>query len=297
MPRILIHASINIRKTLMDYLKEHLREFNRKNKANVVMESAPNNEEENWFLQALENNDIPDLVVAHATDFAPAKDSLIQEHFMKLVNPYPMSQQLQDKAFRDPEGIFHPIMLVPFVIIANNKILKNEEMPLSWKDFIDSKWNDRVVVPDTHTPISLVVTSFLRNSHPGEYEKFASCIGQKPSPVEVLKAVESGEYPIGIANLGFSKMMTRNIQTIIPLEGAVPTPIVLTFSKKADPRLIELAEIFFKDDIQKIFANQGFIPVVEGVEMPKDENGRNIELAWKGWPEYFSAIRKDEVEG
>ncbi len=292
MSRVMVHVSINIRKALMDILRENLKEFNKTYREDVVIETASNDEAENWFIQSLEQGSLPQLAIAHATDFVPVSKEILKNSFLSLPGKYPLRNELKSKGLEDPEGIFHPFALIPFVIVGNTGLLHREEMPVSWQDLLNYGKHRQVVFPEANSPITQVVTAILKNWHPDKFKEFYPLINFDHSPVETLKAVGGGQFALGIANLGFSKMMTRDIVPILPEEGALCSPLVLVCSKEAGPHLLEFANILFSKRVQEMLAQQGFIPASPDVVMPKDNRDQVMPFFWDSWGQYYKILRK-----
>lgn len=294
MKKILLHVSINIRKALIDILKDRLKQFNKSYGENVVIETAGNDETENWLGLSLEKNLIPQIAIAHATDFAPVNKDILKEHFISMPGFFPLRNELKINNFEDPEGILHPFALIAFVIAGNNRLSGLDFASFSWQDLLNIKWHHQVVFPGSATPITRVVSAVLNRLYPHQFYQFFPTINYLDSPAEVLKAIVEGLYPLGIANLGFSKMVPGSITSVVPEEGAIISPLVMVFSKNINPNLLEFARVLYDIQIQEMLARQGFIPVIEEAEMPLNSKGHAIEILWEGWNNFFSLLRGEQ---
>lgn len=295
MKKILLHVSINIRKALIDILKERLRQFNKEYGENVVIETASNDETENWLVSSLEQNFVPQIAIAHATDFASVSKDVLKKHFMSRPGYLPLSHELKSINLEDPEGMLHPFALIAFVVVANNaKLTSSDLTSFSWQNIMSAKWRHQVVFPGASTPITRVVSAVLHKLYPIKFRELFPTINYLDSPAEVLKAIVEGLYPLGIANLGFSKMVPASITSVVPKEGAIISPLVTAFSKDIDSNLLEFTRVLYGTEIQEIFAQQGFVPAISEVKMPLDSKGQAMKLLWDGWESYFSLLRNDQ---
>jgi hypothetical protein len=289
--RIVIHTPMNHRKALIEALKEYLREFNRKYGMETSIETPEHNYSENWFLKSLEQGSIPDMVITHATDLAVLSRDKISEIFAPFPGRFPLRRELEKQEFVDQEGTLHPFCLVPYVMICNSRLINQEQRPTKWEDLLESQWNNMIAFPDQGTPISQAVLSFLRACSPEKFKDFFPAVTFRNSVVEVLKSVAEGDFPLGIANIAFAKILgQKHVVSIWPREGAVCIPQVMAWSRKADKRLLELGDFMLSPPIQEIFARQAFIPVNSAVPLPEELG--NPAFLWDGWDGYFDILRK-----
>lgn len=297
MDRILVHISINIRMAVVEALKEEIKASNKKYGANTTLGASASQPEGAWLRDGLAQGNLPGMALAHGTDFASLSQEQLEEIMLPLPDKFPMDSGLEDRGLRDPAGLLHPMFLIPFVMICNSSMLASHERPAGWEDLLDSRWHGQVCFPARDTPIAQVVTACLRTHYPASYQEFAARLSFLKSPVEVIRAVGEGQYPLGIANLGFAKMLTgQQVSTIWPAEGAVCSPLVLAFFQPAQPRWLELGEVLFRPVLQDMAARQGFIPVRSANLGLADIAGPGRELAWPGWQAYLASLRTGDAK-
>lgn len=53
-----------------------------------------------------------------------------------------------DAKYKDPEGRWFGEILLPEVIMYNNKALTPEQAPKDWDDLLDPKWKDKIIIRD-----------------------------------------------------------------------------------------------------------------------------------------------------
>ena len=292
MNRIVIHTPMNHRNALIEGLKQHLKEFHKKHGLETTIETPSHNYSKNWLLEYLERNSSPDMIITHASDLAVLSSEKIAEIFAPFRNRFQLSTELEQQGFREPGGFLHPFALVPYVIICNTDMIEQENRPVKWEELFQPQWNNMITFPDAGTPISQIVLSFLYDYAPEKFQEFYPAVKFQSSVVEALKAVREGQYPLGIANIGFAKIMAqKNVVPIWPQDGAVCIPQIMAWSRQADPRLLELGDFMLSQPIQALFARQGFIPVNPTLPQQPHENGK-CKLLWEGWDRYWEVTRK-----
>ena len=297
MNRILVHISINIRMAVLEALKEEVKASNKKYGSNTTLGASTSQPEGAWLRDGLAQGNLPGMALAHGTDFASLNREQLEEILLPLPDRFPMDSGLEDKGLRDPAGLLHPMFLIPFVIICNSSMLAPHERPAGWEDLLGPQWYGQVCFPARDVPVTLAVTAYLRANYPAPYQNFAARLSFLKSPVEVSRAVGEGQYPLGIANLGFAKMLTgQQVSTIWPAEGAVCSPLVLAFFRPVEPQLLELGEVLFRPELQDMAARQGFIPVKSAALGLADIAGPGRELAWQGGEAYLASLRTGDAQ-
>ncbi|MEQ8176503.1 MAG: ABC transporter substrate-binding protein [Syntrophomonadaceae bacterium] len=291
MSRILIHTPLNIRKNLIDALKAFLKDFNRKHGMQIGVETVDHSVQGSWLADCVAQNDIPDMVLAHATDYATVDLGKLSDVFASFPNRFPPRPELQP--YGDDAGILHPVFGVPFVIICNTRLVNPEDRPSSWEELMASRWHGRLAFPDPTTPIARGVASYINSCYPGQFQDFLPHLKFVKSVPELNQAVGDGVYPLGIANIAFAKMLhQRHVVPIWPKEGAVLIPQFMAWSNRADKSLLEIGDFMLSKPVQAIFANQGFVPA--NPELPLSnvltENCGFVRL--EEWERYSENIRK-----
>lgn len=292
----MVHISINIRMAVVEALKEEIKLFNKQHGVNMTMGTPTSQPEGVWLPESLAQGALPGMAIAHGTDFASLEQAQLQDLLLPLPGRFPLDSELEAQGLRDPAGLLHPVFIIPFVIICNSSLLAPHQRPIRWADLLDEKWHDQVCFPAQDTPITQAVSAYLRANHPDQYRDFAAGLSFRKSPVEVIKAVGEGAYPLGIANLGFAKMLSgQQVSPIWPEEGAVCSPLVLAFFRPAEPGLLEMGDVLFRPGMQDMAARQGFLPAKSASIGLEEVIGAKRALAWQGWESYLANLRVGET--
>ncbi|SMG43313.1 ABC transporter substrate-binding protein [Dethiosulfovibrio salsuginis] len=293
MSNFLIHTSINARRYIMDHLKERLQQLEGRG-GSISLKTPGHDHSKNWILESISEGGVPDVMLSHGSDFSVMDEvgwDRLSSHSGWAGNP---SLHRDSTPFHDPEGKLHPIFVVPMVPVYNLNLVKADELTGSWSDLMNK--NFKVLFPDKDTPISKAVMAYLKRTWPEEYPSFRKALSFGGSPVEVIQAVGSGQFHMGISNVSFSMMAKqRNVEIDPPSEGAIPVPQVLAWNDQASPELSVIHELLMEEDLQRYLEGQGFWAVAD---IPED--GRfpvpRWKSPWSGWEDFFSGLRDLERE-
>lgn len=277
----------------MDYMSSHLPELERTTGDTIEVTTPGHEHAKSWLLESMRENRVPDIMLAHASDFSVLENGQAHDLFSPIAGEYAAEHPLRDELelFKDPEGLFYPLFIVPMVMIYNKKLVNEEELLHSWTDLLATKWT--VAFPDKDTPISKAVMAHLKKNHACEYEAFKNRVVFLNSPVEVIQAVAMGQYHLGIANISFSMMAKqRNVEINWPMEGPIPVPQVLVWKKQANPLLRNIADLLTNHEIQQYLGKQGFWPVGNATHPGSVPLGGNWKNTWVGWESFMQSIKE-----
>lgn len=88
----------------------------------------------------------------------------------RLLSPYisPEAEHI-DPRFKDDEDYYVGARMFSAVIAYNTDLVSPEEAPRTWKDLLDPKWKDRLIVADPHSSGSsaYIMSSLMQNPHYG----------------------------------------------------------------------------------------------------------------------------------
>lgn len=293
MARVLIHSPLNISRTLSEMMKEFAGNMQERYGMEVIIESQPHRpEEESLFLSYINKEELPDLIVGHANDFADLPAGYLEKYFQALPGRYRLRQELADAGFTDPKGFFHTFAVVPYSILYNHNMLTYQELPKSWKDLLDSKWDKSILMPDEFRIVSVIVNKFMESVYPNEVAAFQQNVINKGTPMDVVNAVDEGQYPLGVANIAFARFSRhKNTGLVWPEDGAFCIPQIMVWSKGADERILEAGDFLLSRPVQEFMATQSFVPASPDTPLPDLVNDNKCSLHWDGWDHFLKIIK------
>jgi iron(III) transport system substrate-binding protein len=194
-----------------------------------------------------------------------------------LVEYIPAGTENVDDAFTYAGGLYHEVRLIFNVVAYNTELV--ETPPTGWADLIDPAYAGQVTMP------SALISG-------AAFNQFGTFVNSEAFGLEFYEALNAngivverangavaeklalGEYAIG----QLVDFMARNlaaqgspISYVYPEEGAllVPTPIGIFNSTDNLPAAQAFLDYLYSEDAQNLFVQQGYIPVVEGIELPE----------------------------
>lgn len=299
MARIFVHLPLNISRTLEQFIKEFGRVMESKHGLQVEVDSQircqpdnanpGNNELEN----DIDESSIPDLVVGSVNYFSNFPDGYLNKHFRPLPGRFPIRPELAEAGFADPEGYFHPFVIIPFAIFYNFNMFVQEEPLRRWEDLLDSRWQDKICLPDKYHMAPKMLRAYMQAYYPERYDVLHKNLVYQGAPINVINAVAEGRYPMGITNISFARIASRNknIRLLWPLDGLFCMPLVMVWSKKTDERLLEIGDFLLSKPVQEYLALQTFVSVSAEVAIPQLLTENNFSLRWKGWDDFLDVIK------
>jgi ABC-type Fe3+ transport system substrate-binding protein len=274
-------------------MEEFCMQLKEKYGIDVLVETQPHRaDEKSLFKSYAEKGELPDLVVGHVDDFADLTKEYITEHFQSLPDRFPLRKELDDIGFKDSEGYFHPFVIIPFATFYNQNLLTEDDIPRSWEDLLDDRWAGRILMPDEFRIVSVVIKSCMKADFPDKFDNFGKNFIHHGNPMEIVTAVDEGEYPIGITNIAFARISrNKNTRIIWPEDGLFCMPQVMVWSKKAPEPLFEAGSFLMSPKVQEYLALQSFIPVSKDVPMPLLITKNNCSMRWKGWDTFLKIVK------
>jgi iron(III) transport system substrate-binding protein len=166
-----------------------------------------------------------------------------------------------------------PIYVIPYGLLVNTEMVKPADEPKSWKDVLDPKWKGKILADDMRAlgggAVFFMVThrTFGREYH----DRLAQ---QQPHMNRELRGnyrrIARGEYPLYLPFTlpDFLDLKGLPVKMIIATEGA---PYVrfdgAVFKGAPHPNAARLlVDFFMSEEVQTIFANVGYPPVIGGLE-------------------------------
>ena len=290
MPGIILNCPVNTRRTFTEMLKVFTRELGGKNGIDISIK-VQQRPDDPLLQKAVDSGELPDIVIAHAVRLVELGREKIQEYFQPLPGRLPMRQEMLEKSFNDPLAYLNSFAIVPFVIIYNRQLIKEEDLPRTWEELIDAKWWGQVTAPFAHHVVSRLALDFIKYHFPDKYEGFAANTFFSRSPQETVIAVDEGRYPLGIMNISFARFSrNKNVGFMWPDDGALCSPQVMVFKKDVDERLLAVGDFLMSAKMQEFFRGQDFTPASPEIEMSALNNECNFW--WQGWDNYFQVLQK-----
>lgn len=297
MAKVLLHCPLNISRSLEEMIREISWELQRKYDLTIDIIAQPHRpQEDSLFELLLRKKELPDLIIGHINEFANLPAAFINKYFSSVQERFHIRKELADLGFADKKGFFHLFAVIPFAMFYNKNILNEQEIPHSWVDILEDKWQQKIYMPDQFRIVSTIIRSFMKATYPERFASFQKNVVCKGSPVDVVKAINNGEYPIGITNIAFARISrNENTRLIWPADGMFCMPQVMVWSKEADQALLEIGDFLLSAKVQEYMALQGFIPVSEAVTIPKLITDNGFKLHWKDWKHYLALMRERNI--
>jgi len=210
-------------------------------------------------------NDLTDLIELQGSD------SLMP---YKPANTEFMIPSLRD--IGDPQGRWSISMVSPLGIGYNTNLVKPEDAPKNWKDFLDPKWMNQVAIghPGFSGSVSLWTVA-MKNLYGWQYfeelEKNKPQIGR--SVTDGRNLIVSGERKVALVGLNNLEEMSRNgspVKAVYPPDGIlVPPSGSAILAKAPHPNAAKLfAEYLISKEIAQFQADTLRYPIRSDVPMP-----------------------------
>lgn len=140
--------------------------------------------------------------------------------------------------FRDKDGQLTAWRITPVGILTNTDLVKPAEMPKSWDDLLDPRWQGKIAMPDPSRHAS--TATFLWNLQKLKGEKWMDFVRalakQKPLLVEsyssVPNAIVRGEAALGISYIQYVPQ-TKGPIGFAPVDQLLADPSDAAISAKA----------------------------------------------------------------
>ena len=183
--------------------------------------------------------------------------------------------------FRDPEGMAWGWRAFPLVIPYNTRQVAAAEAPRTWKDLLDPRWKDKLVIAHPGYAGS-VITQILALANLYGWEYWAQLARNRPMLVQSIhdpgRTVVSGERAAGVngADYGLLWIERRKgspVAAVYPRDGVVllssPTAIMSFAPHPTAARLF--TDFIFTREIQQVMAEaEGLYAAHAEVTYPSD---------------------------
>lgn len=138
--------------------------------------------------------------------WGPTTDSL--EAYKDYFQPYTYSDAANTYTeLNDPDGLWTAESQQPSVLMYNKELVSEEDVPKTWEDLLDSKWEGKIASanPGSSSSAYTILCTAVMSTANGDYEAGWSYVEDLASQIiisggssSVYKGVADGEYPLGL---------------------------------------------------------------------------------------------------
>lgn len=295
MARIFVHLPLNISRTIEEMLKEYGREMEKKQGIHIDIVCQNQCQQDDGYPNNSEEENIPDMVISGASYFTKYSESYLNKNFRSMAGRFPLRQELADRGFTDPKGYFNPFTVMPFAVFYNPSLFEEKDLPSVWEDLLDNEWRGKIALPDRHHMAPKMLFALMKVYYPEKSDNLQKNFVCEGAPLNVVNAVDEGEYPIGITNISFARISrNKNIRMLWLNDGFFCMPLTMTWSKKADERLLEIGDFLLSRQVQEYLALQTFVPAAAGTAIPELLTDHDFSLRWEGWEHFLKSLKSSE---
>ncbi len=289
MEKIIMHCPMNISRALVSMVREFVEQEYGQDVFTLVDE--PHRlDHDSTLVSSIKSGKAPTLYIGQAVDFGELTTKEIGDSF-EVMHDLPLRKELSDRGFNG-KGYLNVFTVIPFGIIFNKNNVSR--FPAKWSDFLDDYYKGRIRIPDRQRTVSKVIVFSMQEMFPKEYEKFLENCCFEGSPIDVVNAVDNGEYEFGMVNIAFSRFSRKKNTDIIWLEqGAYCMPLIVAVGKNKLGKVDKIVDYMFSKEVQNFLALQGFIPASPAVELPELLIKNNCNVIWQGWEKFLSSTKKE----
>lgn len=183
-------------------------------------------------------------------------------------------------------GRYHEVRLIFNTVGLNT--LRVKTRPTSWRDLTDPKYKGKVGMASPFYSGAAFSTLGTQINMPGFGWDFYRKLKENGVIIEqsngtVAKKLATGEFQL-VSVVDFmvreAKASGSPVEHIWPKEGAilVPTPIGILKGAKNLEGARAFLRYLYSPDGQRLFVQQGYVPVLPGIEGPKDMPAEKLEV-------------------
>jgi iron(III) transport system substrate-binding protein len=220
-----------------------------------------------------------------------------------LLQPYapPEAEKVPAK-FHYEGGRYHEVRLI-FNTVGFNT-LRVKDRPGSWKDLADPRFKGKVGMASpfySGAAFSTLGTLVPQPAFGWEYFRRLKDNGAivEQANGTVAQKLATGEFHLASVVDFFVRDMKAKgspVDHVWPREGAIliPTPIGIVQSTRNAPAAQAFLRYLYSPDGQRLFAQQGYVPVLPGIEGPKGMPPEKLEIL--ATDEAYIATHREELK-
>ncbi|MBI4011072.1 MAG: ABC transporter substrate-binding protein [Candidatus Rokubacteria bacterium] len=220
-----------------------------------------------------------------------------------LLLPYnPPEADRAPAKFRYEGGRYHEVRLIFNTVGFNTLRLK--ERPTSWKDLADARYKGKVGMASPFYSGAAFSTLGTLVPHPAFGWGFFRGLKDNAVVVEqsngtVAQKLATGEFVVAsVVDFFLRDMKAKGspVDHVWPREGAIliPTPIGIVQGARNLPAAQAFLRYLYSADGQRLFAQQGYVPVLPGIEGPKGMPPEKLEIL--ATDEAYIAAHREELK-
>jgi iron(III) transport system substrate-binding protein len=220
-----------------------------------------------------------------------------------LLQPYtpPEAERVPAK-FHYEGGRYHEVRLI-FNTVGYNT-LRVKERPASWKDLADGRYRGKVGMASPFYSGAAFSTLGTLVPHPAFGWEFFRRLRDNAAVVEqsngtVAQKLATGEFWVAsVVDFFLRDMKAKGspVDHVWPREGAVliPTPIGIVQGARNVAGAQAFLRYLYSPEGQRLFVQQGYVPVLPGVEAPKGMPAEKLEIL--ATDEAYIATHREELK-
>ncbi len=230
-----------------------------------------------------------DLIVSSRFDIFCSKKYLlgIKDQLLPIAENFSLRPETKELGVADPEGLFHPLVLLPHFIVANTKLLKQDEIPKGLSELLQPEWDGKVFLGATDLPSAKAVLFSVWHLFGSEgLEKAVKNWRQKSAPSAARHGLVKDQFPIALLPGVFGGPGPDDkLQQITPEEGApvLPSFAAVKRSDNSDNAVDFLKASAAAPEFIEFYRTQAHAyPAATGTELPENSSGE-MKMIFPPW--------------
>lgn len=192
--------------------------------------------------------------------------------FKENFDPYKVKDDASiPDIYKSSDGAWTGFSALPMVIMYNKDMVKENEVPTSWKDLLEEKWKGKIAYADpakSGSSYTQLVTMLFANQDDGEegWKYVTDLVKNLDGKIlggssMVFKGVADGEFPLGVTLEEAAYRYISggaNVDVVYPSEGtsAVPDGMAMIKGAKNKENAQEFLDFLASKDVQEIIVKE-----------------------------------------